>query len=42
MTMQLRGEASTTAWARLLRDNHRVHDGKPPPRRLHDGELLKP
>jgi hypothetical protein len=38
----LRGEAPTTAWARILRENHCAHDGKRPPRRLHDGELLKP
>jgi hypothetical protein len=28
--------------ARILRDNHRAHDGSLPPRRLHDRELLKP
>jgi hypothetical protein len=42
MTMELRGEASVTAWARVLRENHRAHEGKPPPRRLHDGDLLSP
>jgi hypothetical protein len=25
-----------TAWARVLRENHRDHAGKPPPRRQHD------
>lgn len=42
MTMELRGEASVTAWARVLRENHRDHTGKPPPRRQHDGEVLIP
>jgi hypothetical protein len=42
MTMELRGEASVTAWARVLRENHRDHAGKPPPRRQHDGEVLIP
>ncbi|MGH3494644.1 MAG: hypothetical protein ACRDQ1_15615 [Sciscionella sp.] len=42
MLLELRGEASVSAWARILRENHRAHDGKPPPRRLHDGELLEP
>lgn len=37
-----RGEASVTAWARVLRENHRDHAGKPPPRRQHDGEVLIP
>ena len=40
MLLELRGEASVSAWARILRDNHRAHEGKPPPRPLHDGELL--
>ena len=40
MLLELRGEASVAAWARILRENHRAHEGKPPPRRLHDGELL--
>lgn len=42
LTLELWGEASVSAWARILRDNHRAHEGKPPPRRLHDGELLIP
>jgi hypothetical protein len=42
MTMELRGAASVSAWARSLRDNHRAHEGKPPPRRVHDGKLLTP
>ena len=42
MLLELRGEASVSAWARSLRDNHRAHEGKPPPRPLHDGELLIP
>ena len=33
MLLELRGEASVSAWARILRDNHRAHEGKPPPRR---------
>lgn len=40
MTFQLRGEASATSWARALRENHLQHQGKPPPRRLHDGQTL--
>jgi hypothetical protein len=40
MAMELRGEASVTAWARVLRENHRTHEGKPPPRRQHDGEVI--
>lgn len=40
MLLELRGETSVAAWACILRENHRAHDGKPPPRRLHDGELL--
>ena len=42
MAMQLRGEASVSVWARILRDNHTKHHGKPPPRRLHDGQLIHP
>jgi hypothetical protein len=42
MTMELRGEASVTAWARVLRENHRDHAGKPPPRRQQDREVLIP
>ena len=42
MLLELRGEASVSAWARILRENHRAHEGKPPPRRLHEGELLIP
>jgi hypothetical protein len=42
IAMELRGEASVTAWARLLRANHGDHAGKPPPRRQHDGEVLIP
>jgi len=42
MLLELRGEASVSARARILRENHPAHDGNPPPRRLHDGELLKP
>jgi hypothetical protein len=38
----VRGEASVTAWARVLRENHRDHAGKPPPRHQHDGEVLIP
>jgi hypothetical protein len=40
--IQLRGEASASAWARVLRENHRAHDGKPPPRRLYDGQVIRP
>jgi hypothetical protein len=36
----LRGEADEAEWARILRENHRRHEGKPPPRRLVDGKLL--
>lgn len=36
------GEASVTAWARVLRENHRDHAGKPPPRRQQDREVLIP
>jgi hypothetical protein len=42
MLLELRGAASVTAWARILRENHRAHEGKPPPRRVHDGEVLTP
>lgn len=34
--------ASVTAWARVLRENHRDHAGKPPPRRQQDREVLIP
>lgn len=40
--MQLRGEASASSWTRVLRENHRSHRGKPPPRRRYDGQVIKP
>ena len=41
MAIQLRGEASVSSWARILRDNHTKHHGKPPPRRLYDGQVIR-
>jgi hypothetical protein len=40
MLMQLRGSCSVQSWARILGENHRHHDGKPPPRRHWDGNDL--
>jgi hypothetical protein len=40
MLMQLRGSCSVQSWARILGENHRHHDGKPPPRRHWDGKHL--
>lgn len=42
MTLHLNGEADPRAWAKLLRENHRSHQGKPPPRRLVDNPALAP
>jgi hypothetical protein len=39
--LDLRGEADEAEWARILRENHRSHHGKPPPRRLVDGQLIQ-
>ena len=38
--LDLRGEVDEAEWARILRENHRRHEGKPPPRRQVDGKLL--
>jgi hypothetical protein len=40
MLMHLRGSCSVQSWARILGENHRYHDGKPPPRRHWDGKHL--
>jgi hypothetical protein len=40
MLLDLLGGASITAWTRILRDNHLRYEGKPPPQRVHDGDLL--
>ncbi len=40
--LDLRGEADEGEWARILRENHPPHQGKPPPRRLVDGQLIRP
>lgn len=40
--LQLRGEASVSAWARVLRENHRAYRGQPPPRRRYDGIVIAP
>jgi hypothetical protein len=42
MQLQVTGEADAAVYARLLRENHERHHGKPPPRRLHDGVGLRP
>jgi hypothetical protein len=39
--LSLRGEADETEWARILRENHRAYRGRPPPRRVIDGRILK-
>jgi MULE transposase domain len=38
MLLDLRGQASAPSWTHILRDNHKPHDGSPPPRRLVDGK----
>jgi hypothetical protein len=42
MTLHLNGEADPWRWARILRENHRAHQGKPPPRRLVDDPQYAP
>lgn len=34
-------EADEDDWALILRDNHLAHDGKPPPRRYTDGQVIQ-
>jgi hypothetical protein len=41
MLIDLRGEADSVEWARILRENHARHHGHPPPRRKIDGKVLK-
>lgn len=41
MALEIRGEASANEWARILRDNHLNHEGKPPPRRVVEGQLVR-
>jgi hypothetical protein len=36
------GSADEREWMRILRENHRDHNGKPPPRRLVDDPALRP
>jgi hypothetical protein len=38
--LHLTDRADEREWARILRENHLRHDGKPPPRRLVDGKGL--
>jgi hypothetical protein len=40
VTLHLRGEADDVEWARILRENPRAYEGKPPPRVFVDGQLI--
>jgi hypothetical protein len=41
MAIELRGEADLATWTQILEEHHRARAGKPPPRRLVEGRLLK-
>jgi len=41
MAIELRGEADLDVWTQILEEHNRARAGKPPPRRLVEGRLLK-